>query len=159
MSRAAISALLTLAVCGCSGRMNDKWRQMLPPTYPAHGTVTYKGKPLEGATVAFHPRDGVTASRRAAAGLTDSTGRFTLTTVKPRDGAVAGAFLVTVTKTAAVVPPPVAAPPEGSGSIPLVPDPLLVKPLIPERYFSPETSGFSAEIKPTGRNEFSFSLQ
>lgn len=159
MTRGVIVGLLAVAAFGCSGRTNDKWRQMLPPTYAARGTLTYKGKPLEGATVAFHPREGATASRRVAAGRTDSAGRFTLTTVKPRDGAVAGEYLVTVTKTTAVVPGAVAAPRDENGAFPMGPDPSFAKPLIPEKYFSPATSGFSAEIKPTGRNEFSFSLQ
>ena len=131
----------------------------MPPTYAAGGKVTYRGKPLEGATIIFHPRDGVATSRRAAAGLTDSAGLFRLTTLKPRDGAVAGQFVVTVEKTTPVQPGAVSTPRGESGAFPLGPDPAVAKPLIPEKYFSPDTSGLSAEVTPSGRNEFAFTLE
>lgn len=143
---------------GCSGRGTDKWRQMMPPTYAVSGNVTFKGKPLAGATVVFHPREGISASRRAAAGLTDSAGRFTLTTLKPGDGAAAGSFLVTVEKTSPTVAGASAPPIGESGAFPLGPDPSFAKPLIPEKYFSPASSGLSAEVQPSGSNAFVFTL-
>lgn len=156
-----VATLLTavaVTAAGCSGRVSDKWRRMMPPTYAASGSVTYKGRPLVGATVVFHPREGVSESRRAASGFTDTSGRFVLTTLKPGDGGVAGAFFVTVEKTTAADPGVVAVPPDEFGAFPLGANPSTAKPLIPERYFSPATSGLSAEIQPAGRNDFSFSL-
>lgn len=150
----ATGACLVVAA-GCSGRSGDRWRTMMPPTYPGSGSVTYKGKPLADATVLFHPAGGISTARRAAAGVTDSAGRFTLTTLKPGDGAVAGPFFVTVHKTVRVMPDAAKLLPNEFGERI---DMAIEKPLIPERYFSTETSGFSAEIKPSGRNEFSFSL-
>lgn len=151
----ALVACLTIAA-GCSGRLSDKWRTMMPPTFPGAGFVTYKGKPLADATVIFHPQAGISTARRAAAGVTDSAGRFKLTTLKPGDGAVAGPFFVTVHKTMRVMPDAKKQLPNEYGErIEMA----IEKPLIPEKYFSPETSGFSAEIKPSGRNEFSFSLE
>ncbi len=44
------------------------------------GTVTLGGKPLEGATVKFTPNEG-----RAAAGVTDKQGRYSLTIVEDPD--------------------------------------------------------------------------
>lgn len=153
-----LSAVMMMAV-GCSGRLADKWRRLMPATHAATGSVAYKGKPLEGATVVFHPCDGVSESRRAAAGTTDAKGRFRLTTVKPGDGAVAGQFFVTIEKTTAVDPGAVAVAPDEFGAFPLGADPSTAKPLIPKKYFSPNTSGLTAEIKTRGRNEFSFSLE
>lgn len=155
---AMLAAMVTMAV-GCSGRSGDKWRRMMPATYTATGSVTYKGKPLEGATVVFHPRDGISESRRVAAGTTDTKGRFRLTTVKPGDGAVAGQFFVTVEKTTVVDPGAVAVPPDEFGAFPLGADPSTAKPLIPKKYFSPESSGLTAEVKSSGGNSFSFALQ
>lgn len=148
-----------VAAGGCSGRWGDKWRSLMPPTYPAAGTVTYRGKPLEGATVVFHPLEGVAKSRRAAAGVTNSAGRFVMTTLKPQDGVAAGGYQVTVEKTTTVVPGAVSMPPDEFGAFPLGADPSAAKPLIPEKYFSPATSGLSAEIKASGRNEFAFAIK
>jgi len=157
---AAAVAIVSVAatLLGCSGRGADKWRQRMPPTYAVKGSVTYKGKTLAGATVVFHPRDGISPSRRAATGLTDSTGRFVLTTLKPGDGAVAGSFLVTVEKTTPIVPGATATPLGDSAAYPLGPDPSAAKSLIPEKYFAPSSSGLTADVHPHGRNEVAFSL-
>ncbi len=156
-------AVVGMAACmqatGCSNTWNDRWRRMMPPTYAAGGTVTYRGKPLDGATVIFHPRDGVSPPRRAATGLTDASGHFTLTTVKPGDGAVAGAFLVSVQKTTAEIPGAVSVPPDEFGAFPLGADPTTATSLIPEMYALPETSGLTAEVRPHGRNQFTFALE
>lgn len=156
---AAVIAVVMTVTGGCTGRWGDPWKAKMPRTYAASGTVTYRGKPLEGATVVFHPLGGVAESRRAAAGVTDSAGRFVMTTLKPRDGVAAGGYQVTVEKTTAVVPGAVSTPPDGFGAFPLGADPSAAKPLIPEKYFSPKTSGLSAEITSSGRNEFSFTLE
>ncbi|MCE9630582.1 MAG: DUF4198 domain-containing protein [Planctomycetia bacterium] len=152
-----ISALMVvLGVAGCSGRMNDKWRQMMPPTFQASGFVEYQGKPLTKATVVFHPRGGDSSSARAAAGVTDSAGRFVLTTLKAGDGGAAGPYAVTIHKSILVTRDGRVPKPNEFGDIL---EPTTEKPLIPEKYFMPDTSGLSAEITPSGRNEFSFTLQ
>jgi hypothetical protein len=132
----------------------------------ATGTVTFDGKPLEGATVSFIP-DG--EGGRNAAGLTDAQGNFRLTTLEPGDGAMPGKYKVTVTKKDsdpnAYVPP--ASQEEGmkraaaeaakanSGFYKGVTP---VKDLLPERYNSDKTSGLSAEVKSGGDNNFTFPL-
>ena len=70
-----LGALLLAGVTGC-GASSDLAK--------VSGVVTYKGQPVEGAVVAFHCN---TASVPAT-GTTDASGRFTLTTLTPGDGAV-----------------------------------------------------------------------
>jgi hypothetical protein len=82
----AILAALVLAGCWGTGR---------PPTYPVTGTVTWKGKPVEGARVVFVPQD---PGGQAAAGITDAQGRYRLTTFVEGDGALEGEYRVKVTK-------------------------------------------------------------
>lgn len=159
LSFAVVMTTVVTIAGGCTGRWNDPWKQKMPRTYAASGSVTYRGKPLEGATVVFHPLEGVAESRRAAAGVTDSAGRFVMTTLKPHDGVAAGEYQVSVEKTTAVVPGAVSTPPDEFGAFPLGANPSTAKPLISEKYFSPKTSGLFAEIKASGRNEFSFTLK
>lgn len=73
---------------GCGG-------QSYPPTSPVSGTVTLDGKPVEGATVTFVPND---SKLRPAAGVTDSSGKYTLTSFRSGDGAMPGEYKVTVSK-------------------------------------------------------------
>lgn len=156
-----VAVVITTAVTmagGCAGSWHDRWKRSMPRLYRTSGAVTYRGKPLDGATVVFHPLEGAGISRRTAAGVTDSSGRFSLATVKPRDGAGAGAYRVTVEKTTPPNPGAVSATPDETGVIPLGPGSSAVKPLIPEKYFVPESSGLSAEVTPSGKNEFSFAL-
>lgn len=85
---------LTSAFLGCS---NQPAR---PKTYPVHGTVTFNGTPVEGATVTFVPKEGATGNPKpqAASAITDSSGRYSIGTFATGDGAVPGDYLVKVTK-------------------------------------------------------------
>src|SRR5262245_52661183 len=75
---------VVLSLPACSGGLNS-----------VRGKVLYKGEPIKGAVVAFHPKndDSVTALRPT--GLTDENGVFTLSTQKD-SGARAGDYRVTV---------------------------------------------------------------
>jgi len=73
---------------GCSGRPDR------PATYPVSGKVTYRGKPVAGASVAFR----APGAPRLAVGTTDEAGNFRLTTFEPNDGAVLGTHVVTVNR-------------------------------------------------------------
>jgi hypothetical protein len=148
-----------LPMIGCSNTWSDRWRRTMPATYASSGTVTFRGKPLDGATVIFHPQEGAAVSQRAASGLTDPRGRFTLTTVKPGDGAVAGTFLVTVHKSSGEIPGAVTTPPDDFGAFPLAVDPSSGTSLIPEKYATPSTSGLSAEVLSRRGNDFTFTLE
>lgn len=63
-----------------------------PKLYPASGTVTFEGKPVEGASVMFVPQAGPPSS-----GTTDASGKFTVMT-KGKPGAPLGTYKVTVAK-------------------------------------------------------------
>lgn len=83
---------LLLAFCiavisGCGGGVEKM------DTFKVTGKVTYKGNPVEGAVVNFHPEKGPKAS-----GTTDSSGVYSLTTYDTGDGAIAGEHKVTISK-------------------------------------------------------------
>jgi len=82
--------LAAIMVGGCSPGTQR------PPTYRVTGTVTMKGQPLEGATVAFVPAEG--ASHEAATGITDAAGKFKLSTFLAGDGAQEGEYRIKVSK-------------------------------------------------------------
>ncbi len=52
----------------------------LPSVVPVSGTVTYHGKPVEGATVTFSRGNGDRTKGDVAVGTTDASGRYELTT-------------------------------------------------------------------------------
>ena len=82
---ALIATLFVLLLIGC-GESHD--------VAAVTGTVTYKGQPVEGATVAFHGAN----AKVLATGTTDASGKFKLTSYAPGDGAAPGSYKVTVTK-------------------------------------------------------------
>ena len=105
------------------------------------GTVTYQGKALEKAQVVFHSE----SNGLAATGWTDAKGRYRLGTRSIDDGAMLGKYRVTV---AARGPDKTLPGPSTSG----MPGGNIVPgdPLIPEKYFMPDKSGLSTEVKPGG---------
>ncbi len=84
-----ILSLLALVclLCGCSGSGR-------PPTYPVTGTVLWNGKPVQGARVVFIP----TGAEESAAGITNASGKYQLTTFVAGDGAQPGEYRVKVAK-------------------------------------------------------------
>lgn len=83
-------SLATSLLVGCGGGPNN------PPTQAVTGTVMFSGKAVEGAIVTFVPEAGGTG--QPAAGKTDASGKYSLTTFVADDGAVAGAYKVKVSK-------------------------------------------------------------
>jgi len=69
-------------------------------TVRVEGIVVLDNQPVPEATVLFIPEGG---TGQPAYGTTDENGKFQLTTFKENDGALPGAYKVTVTKS---VPPP-----------------------------------------------------
>ena len=152
----AACGLVVFGVCvaasgGCSQNREDRWTRARPPTYRVTGVVTYQGKPVEAAKVVFRTRHADTSREYAAFGYTDSSGRYSLQTYKPGDGAVAGSQQVTVEKL--TWSQPTAASP---GVDPLKP---VSTSHLPDRYASAATSGFTAEVTAKGPNTFSFALE
>ena len=82
------SSLLT---AGCSGGGDGAERK---PTVKVSGTIKMAGGPVADAVVTFSPQEG----QPVAFGRTDSQGKYTLTTYEAGDGAVAGKYIVLVTK-------------------------------------------------------------
>jgi hypothetical protein len=117
---------------------------------PVSGVVTYKGKPVPNANVSFTPAEG---AGRAAAGLTDSSGRFTLGTFSARDGALPCKYRISVI---AYGPSRPAKPGETGSGMPgeMMPG----DPTIPKKYFAPDTSGLTSEVK-RGRNYVELDLK
>ncbi|MFO0843359.1 MAG: carboxypeptidase-like regulatory domain-containing protein [Gemmataceae bacterium] len=138
---------LLSAGCGRSDR---------PPLGRVSGTITYNEQPLAKANVIFFPdKEGI----RSGMGVTDEQGRYTLFTYDPGDGAPVGKHKVTVTLRGA---------PQKVDMHPSVVNKALGeayyeqaaatgKPLIPEKFFNPMTSGLAAEVK-SGSNTLDFAL-
>jgi len=160
--RLVAAAYLLVGLVGCSGSSSVD-------SVAVTGTVTFKGAPIEGATVSFTPQG---PGLRAAFGTTDSSGRFSLTTLKPGDGAMAGLYNVTIEKAsgaAAASGPPAGvdpASPEGMAAARAAyeenkakglkePEPAN---LLPAKYKSAETSGLKADVQASGGNDFTFAL-
>lgn len=79
-----------LLLCGCGREADNR-----VPVYPAHGKVTYQGKPAEGALVQLHSAEaeGQSLKPRARVG---KDGVFQLTTYETGDGAPPGDYAVTI---------------------------------------------------------------
>lgn len=90
-----VSMVVLIGLWGC-GPAEEK----LPSLVPVNGTVTYDGKPLEGATVFFAPTDG--KGGFAASGFTDSAGKYSLETStgngRSNPGAVPGKYGVKISR-------------------------------------------------------------
>jgi len=157
---AVVISVLAGLVMGWGCRRGDG-----PHTVPATGMVTFKGQPVEGALISFSPK---TAELRSAIGTTNSAGRFQMMTLYPGDGAMPGSYTVTISKPLGITDAPpkdesVEAKVERSKkAVPFnVLDPA-TRPepvsLLPAKYKDPATSGFTAEVKEQGSNEFTFAL-
>lgn len=131
----AVVVFLPALVGGCGAKTEG------PELAPVQGTVTYRGKPVENAFVVFLPdKPGV----RLANAITDADGYYELFTIVPGDGAIIGRHRVTVTARGPDKPGP------EEDSTPGVPNIIPGDPLIPEKYFSFDTSGLTAEVTPDG---------
>jgi len=141
-----------------------------PATYAVTGTVTQGGQAVEGATVTFVPTSG----GKSASGITDASGKYTLTTSKAGDGAVPGQYGVKIVKYEAAETQASAGGgggPEGAeGTGPEMPadyggaaeSPEEEAPanLLPPQYESPDTSGLKATVTDDpGKNVFDFELE
>ncbi len=139
-----------LQISGCS-RGED-----LPPTYPTSGTVLYKEKPVEGATVVF--RSTLGEKTFIATGVTDAQGNFQLTSFGDKSGAVAGTHSVTVTKLKSDQVETRALSMEEAAEQKPNPEPKVTSEL-PEKYSDPNKSDLKAEVKAEGPNEIKLDLK
>lgn len=142
------------------------------PKYPVTGSVTYKGKPLEGAIISFTPKsDG-----RPASTTTDSEGKYSLSTDVNGDGAVAGEYAVTIAKYDRQVtqpPPPPSSDDELEEPVDITEEypagydemdaaeksASVAKNLLPRKFASPATSPLQAQVTDSlDGNVFDFDL-
>lgn len=146
LAAAAVGLGLMAAVApglvGCGGE---------PGLVGVTGKITYKGQPVTKGRVYFTPEGGGT---RAADSDLDSSGGYSLGTFDVGDGAYPGSYQVSVVsrgedkekptgKRAKVV---MEEDMQGTGD-----------PLIPKKYFSPESSGLKANVPEAG-GSFDFEL-
>jgi len=115
--------LLPLLTAGCSDG---------PEMHPVTGTVTLDGKPLEGASVVFHP---IEKEGALAAGKTDAQGKYELR-IREQPGALAGKYQVTVLLTKTV----------GQRKNPDSDDDLKMTYIVPKKFNDPGTSGLEEEV-------------
>ncbi len=131
------------------------------PVIAVTGEVTYNGQPLAEAMVMFVSQ---TEGVRNASAITDSQGRFELTTAGAKDkGAMSGSFMVLVTKIIEVDKSgkPVIHARESNVEAPstgISTGKPIYKSLIPERYGKRDQAEFSAVVE-KGKNHFTFALQ
>ena len=147
---------LVLLGCGAGGEIER------PETVAVSGSVLYKGKPVEGAQVSFM----TSGAPRPASGVTDAEGKFELSTFEPKDGAIIGTHVITISK---------AAPGSGAAASSAAPsdDPSAMlgdytaaadsdfqdsKALLPTKYASAGTSPLQEEVKKGAPNSFVFEL-
>jgi hypothetical protein len=137
--------LVFTATLGCGQRDAG------PPMGEVSGVVTYNGKPVAEASVTFFPE---AKGSLPAVGVTDVSGKYQLATTGQQSGAIAGPCAVAILCRA----PYDGQIPEGM-SLEYAKDIYQNqgKPLIPERYFSAQTSQLTATVKP-GRNTHDFKL-
>lgn len=117
---AAFALSTALAGCGSKG----------PTLYPVTGKVTAAdGKPLEHATVVFHPVDSSDPNAVKPRGKVGADGTFTLTTHAAGDGAPPGEYRVTVEQWLST----------GKGDEPATNR-------LPAKYAKPDQSGLTATV-------------
>ena len=166
-SKALLFLLVAMSLSlGCSG--SDDPNRL--KTYPVSGTVKLNGTAVEGATVTFQLTEG----KENAIGLTDKSGKYTLSTFSPNDGAVAGQYKVSISKfdletpnvsseltpgkiNSGDLPADYAAPSANSGvgkggdKGP--------KNSLPAKYAKADSSALRALVDPKGGNKFDFDLK
>jgi hypothetical protein len=118
------------------------------------GTVTFRGKPVEGANVTFFPDEGSLANAK-----TDSQGKFELAVCRPgsdvRDGAQVGGHIVTIAKK---VPIPAARRPADYRPGGRLSHTVPMEDSLPSQYSSADRSPLKAEVESGKTNEFTFDL-
>jgi len=130
----SVVVLLVLGFAGCG--QSD--------TVGVSGTITLKGQPIGQAEVMFNPKSG----GRFASGVTDTNGKFVLSTAKPNDGAMTGEYVVTLAEYYPPDKPP--ALPKGGGLLPS---------RFPPSYADPAKSPLTAKVERGTKNDFQFDVK
>ncbi|GAB4129473.1 hypothetical protein [Thermopirellula anaerolimosa] len=144
-------AVLTLPGCG-------KGKTSVPKTYPTSIKITYRGQPLEGASVTLIPQD---QSGRGASGVTNAEGVAKLAIPGLAEGAVPGKYWITVSKvegggaaTATTAEEFYKQQEAGANAAPSGP-----KQVLPVKYLSAQSSGLECTVaEQEGEQVFEFNL-
>ncbi|MFO0820678.1 MAG: carboxypeptidase-like regulatory domain-containing protein [Pirellulales bacterium] len=141
---ALLSVCVAAALVGCGPSGPPEPEKL--PVVPAAGVVTYQGKPVADASVAFQHTGG----KVSATGKTDAEGKFKLSTYGKDDGAPAGGYRVTVAVSGVKeIEPGVLAPvPEGGFQSP-----------IPLKYANPVETDLNVEVPAAGNNDIKIELK
>ena len=123
------------------------------PVAKVRGTITYRGSPVAKASISFIPEKVGTIPALAT---TDENGSFVMGTYGATDGAPVGSCRVAISLTGASPPlPEHLAKAEAAAETLRMPG----KPLIPKKYFSPNTSGLKVDVLAGEDNVFDFKLE
>lgn len=118
-----------------------------PDTVKVTGSVTYEGRPVDGADVLFVPKGGK-GQRVSSEAKTDAGGHFEMTTstggANFKPGLVPGKYVVAISKLDPSAVRDVTKPP---------------KSLLPQSYADARKSKLSADVKEGQDNDFSFALK
>jgi len=87
------NAFLLLALLGVVGCRKSDDRK---PAFAVSGTAIYKGEPMAGAMISFHPHGDTDPRALRAQATADREGRFQMTTYATGDGVPAGEYAVTI---------------------------------------------------------------
>lgn len=86
----ALAVAILSTVTGCSSK--PEWEI----THPIEGVVTFKGKPIANAEIAFFPQDSSVPDRVRPKAKSTEGGKFMVWTYARGDGAPEGSYKVTV---------------------------------------------------------------
>tara|TARA_R110002072_G_scaffold302710_2_gene487543 strand:+ start:21296 stop:21796 length:501 start_codon:yes stop_codon:yes gene_type:complete len=151
------SMLAAFALSGCGGG-DGAGAANRESTYPASGVVLYNDQPVEGAIVIF---ECLTPGKPGATARTDAKGKFTLSTYKAGDGAIAAKFVASVAKVTVEGEDTSYADTESPnyGKEPPLSARGKIKHHIPEKYTKTDSSQLGAEITTAGNKEIRFELK
>jgi hypothetical protein len=151
-----LACFLTLISCLSCGSSTVEKPDHIPTLTACQITVTYKGTPVEEASVLVAPKDG----KYSAAGITNAQGIATMKTDGLYDGVVSGSFRVTVTKKVQIDPPadPTEVTEPDSETYGLKGVVVHLESLVPEQYSSFKESGLTLDATEGTPQEVTFDL-
>ena len=140
---------LCLVMTGCGAGSDPRHKDLVP----ASGTVSYKGEPVEGATIIFYHED---ASIQGGSTISEADGKFALRTFSGL-GALPGNYKVTVVKEEVLNP----LSPEEIERLERedkVPPPLQIKSHLPQKYRLKTSTPLDITIPAGGNKEIKLEL-